>query len=84
MPRSSLLFVIVTPKMNPTPYSAEYPAATLAAGQNVRWRWPAKNHAETAAGIVKVYIAESPNAGDDFSTTTPIAGQGPRPCPSNF
>ena len=41
-----------------------------------RWRWPAKNHAETpAAGTVEVYIAESPNAGDDFSTTTPIAGQ---------
>ena len=26
-------------------YSAQYPAATLAKGQNVRWRWPAKHHA---------------------------------------
>ena len=34
-------------------YSATYPAATLLKGQNVRWRWPAKNHANTnAAGTV--------------------------------
>ena len=34
-------------------YSAQYPAATLAVGQRVRSRWPAKNHANTpAAGTV--------------------------------
>ena len=49
-------------------YSAQYPAATLAKGQNVRWRWPAKNHANTpAAGTVEVFISTTPNAGDDFS-----------------
>jgi len=57
-------------------YSTEYPAATLAVGQNVRWRWPAKNHANTpAAGTVEVYIANAPNAGDDFTPATPIAAQ---------
>lgn len=57
-------------------YSTQYPAATLAAGQTVRWRWPAKNHANTpAAGTVEVYISNTPNSGDDFSASTPIAGQ---------
>jgi len=57
-------------------YSVQYPAATLAKGQMVRWRWPAKNHANTpAAGTVKVYIANTPNAGDDFTDATPIAGE---------
>lgn len=57
-------------------YSAQYPAATLAQGQTVRWRWPAKNHANTpAAGTVEVYIGNTPNAGDDFTDATPIAAQ---------
>ena len=52
-------------------YSAQYPAASLAKGSTVRWRWPAKNHANTpAAGTVEVYISNAPNTGDDF------AGQG--------
>jgi hypothetical protein len=57
-------------------YSDQYPAATLAKGQTVRWRWPAKNHANTpAAGTVEVYFSNTPNTGDTFTTTTPIAGQ---------
>jgi len=57
-------------------YSAEYPMATLAKGQNVRWRWPAKNHANTpSAGTVEVYISSTPNTGDTFSPTSPIIGQ---------
>lgn len=52
-------------------YSTQYPAATLAKGQTVRWRWPAKNHANTpAAGTVEVYISNTANTGDTF------AGQG--------
>ena len=51
-------------------YSAQYPAATLAKGQNVRWRWPAKNHAETpAAGTVEVFFSSAPNQGDVFQNT---------------
>ena len=57
-------------------YSAQYPAATLAKGQSVRWRWPAKNHANTpAAGTVEVYISDTPNTGDTFSTASPIKAQ---------
>ena len=42
----------------------------------MRWRWPAKNHANTAAaGTVEAYIANTPNSGDDFTAATPIAGQ---------
>ncbi len=48
-------------------YNAQYPMATLTQGQTVRWRWPAKNHANTPnAGNVEVYIASQPNAGDVF------------------
>ena len=55
-------------------YSTEYPAASLAKGQTVRWRWPAKNHANTpAAGNVEVFIASTPNTGDTFTATTPVA-----------
>jgi len=57
-------------------YSAQYPAATLSVGENVRWRWPAKNHANTPqAGTVEVYIANTPNAGDDFTPGQTFAGQ---------
>ena len=53
-------------------YSAQYPAATLATGQNVRWRWPAKNHADVGGDDVQVYISETPNTGDTFSEATPL------------
>ena len=57
-------------------YSAQYPAATLSVGESVRWRWPAKNHANTPqAGTVEVYIANTPNAGDDFTPGQTFAGQ---------
>ena len=50
-----------------TGYTGQFPMATLRAGQNVRWRWPAKNHANTGnAGNVEVYISATPNAGDVF------------------
>jgi len=57
-------------------YSAEYPMASLAQGQNVRWRWPAKNHANTpAAGTVEVFISSSPNTGDTFNAASPYIAQ---------
>ena len=40
-------------------YSAQYPAATLAKGQSVRWRWPAKNHANTPAAGTVVRLARA-------------------------
>ena len=42
-------------------YSAQYPAATLAVGQSVRTRWPAKNHANTPAAGTVVRRANASN-----------------------
>ena len=53
--------------------------ATIAAGSTVRWRWPAKNHAETpAAGNVEVYLASAPNVGDDYPATIRVSGPADR------
>ena len=42
-------------------YSAQYPAATLASGQAVRSRWPAKNHANTPSAGTVVRCAHALN-----------------------
>jgi len=48
-------------------YSTTYPAAQLAQGQTVRWRWPAKNHATVGVQRgVQVYLSTTANQGDVF------------------
>ena len=64
-------------------YSAQYPAATLASGQAVRSRWPAKNHANTpSAGTVVRRANASTLAFPDTSPTNVRLGLGLRPEPS--
>mmetsp|Transcript_870 Transcript_870/g.1116 ORF Transcript_870/g.1116 Transcript_870/m.1116 type:complete len:484 (-) Transcript_870:114-1565(-) len=55
-------------------YDATYPMATLTAGQTVRWRWPAKNHATvgTQRGV-QVFISPTADATTDAFIPTPIA-----------
>ena len=40
-------------------YSQQYPMAVVGRGQEVTWRWPAKNHASTPnAGNLEIFIED--------------------------
>lgn len=55
-------------------YSTQFPAATLAQGQTVRWRWPAKNHATVGVQRgVQVYLSSVAGQGDVFPTAATAA-----------
>ena len=45
--------------------------AVVGRGQEVTWRWPAKNHASTPnAGNLEIFISRTADGGDDFSHIT--------------
>ena len=63
-------------------YSAQYPAATLASGQAVRSRWPAKNHANTPSAGTVVRCAHALNPIlriPETSPTTAVTVRAPPP-----
>jgi len=52
-------------------YTPQFPRATLAAGQDLVVRWPAKNHANVGVQRgVQLFISKAPDGGDDFSHIT--------------
>jgi len=52
-------------------YTPQFPRATVAAGQDLVLRWPAKNHANvgTQRGV-QLFISRTPDGGDDFGHIT--------------